>query len=487
MATVDQLDQAIVLGIVYDGPPEAGKTTSVRALARSFGREVYTPEEQDGRTVYFDWLEHTGGRFDGAPIRCQIVSVPGQERWLERRLHLLERADVVVFVGDTSVVGWPLTVARLRDLRARLDGREGPPVGVVFQANRRDAPDAIPIDVVREQAASERVALVESIALDGTGVREAFVFAVRLALDRVREEQRLGALPRQSVEGASDELLAQLLALEPGSTQAAETTPPSVEPPPDSRTRPASVRAPTTSPSRKLPSHDVPSGLIWPPVEGRILLREAMSAPVSSVRNAAGDHRVSLTSGHRAQSPCDASFHEVEDGRNTLISWARLHVSAQGLLSKGRCIVLAATGDGGFRLWQIVRAEPSLRERFVDGWDSMVPRHAARQLASVCHLLAEAQAFCARQGVRLHCTLDTIGVSDLGKPIYVGDFPFPGLGEREGQGVERVARELALLHGHRTADERAELSRELLSFQRHDVASAPGPRIGELVARMLAP
>ena len=75
MAVVDQQDGAIVLSIVYDGAPLAGKTSSVRALARSFGREVYTPEEQDGRTVYFDWLEHTGGRFDGAPIRCRIVSV----------------------------------------------------------------------------------------------------------------------------------------------------------------------------------------------------------------------------------------------------------------------------------------------------------------------------------------------------------------------------------------------------------------------------
>jgi signal recognition particle receptor subunit beta len=487
MAIVDEIDHAIVLGIVYDGPPEAGKTTSVRALARSFGREVYTPEEQDGRTVYFDWLEHTGGRFDGAPIRCQIVSVPGQERWLERRLHLLQRADVVVFVGDTSASGWTLTMERLHDLRERLDAREGPPVGVVFQANRRDDPDAVAMSIVRERVGSDRVAVIESIALDGTGIREAFVFAVRLALDRVREQQRLGTLPRQSIDGAGEQLLTQLLALDPRATEADRREAPALRATTTVDPKPVSAPAPPSERPQRLPSHEVPSGLIWPPVEGRILLRTAMTAAGASTLDRAGDQRAVLATGHRAQSPRLASFREVEEGRDRLIAWARLHVSAQGLLSKGRCIVLAPAGDGGFRIWQIVRAEPSLRELFVDGCEDMVPRHAARQLASACRLLTEAHAFCSFQGLRLECSLDTIGVSDVGRPIYVGDFPFPGPSERDNQGVELVARELAQLHGHRPADERAELCRELLSFQRHDQPPARGPRIGELVAQLLAP
>ncbi|HEY0993983.1 MAG TPA: GTPase domain-containing protein, partial [Kofleriaceae bacterium] len=185
-----------MISVVYDGPPQAGKTTSVRALARSFGREVYTPEERNGRTVHFDWMEHVGGRFDGSPIHCQVVSVPGQKRWTRRRAHFLDRADVVVFVGDTTAEGWPETVARLAALRADLDGRDGPPVGLVFQANKRDCADAVAFDEVKARAASARTAVVESSAADGTGVREAFVFAVRLALDRVREDHQRGRSTR---------------------------------------------------------------------------------------------------------------------------------------------------------------------------------------------------------------------------------------------------------------------------------------------------
>jgi hypothetical protein len=61
-------DPAVVVSVVYDGPPQAGKTTSVRALARSFGREIYTPEEQDGRTVHFDWLEGARGLQRGGVV-----------------------------------------------------------------------------------------------------------------------------------------------------------------------------------------------------------------------------------------------------------------------------------------------------------------------------------------------------------------------------------------------------------------------------------
>ena len=136
MAALDPRDQTVVISIVYDGPPEAGKTTSVRALARGFGREVYTPEERNGRTVYFDLLEHTGGLFDGSPIRCEIASIPGQRRWTRRRRHFLDRADTVVFVevktGPSAglsprerLVREAVEAGRVRFLEVRVDRFDG--------------------------------------------------------------------------------------------------------------------------------------------------------------------------------------------------------------------------------------------------------------------------------------------------------------------------------------------------------------------------
>src|SRR5262245_40285090 len=118
----------------------AGKTTSVTTLGRGLGSAVVSPAEVAGRTVYFDWLDYTGGLFDGRRIRCQIVSAPGQAALASRRRQLLESADVVVFVADSSPEGFEADRSYLGSLCSVLRQVGGVPVGVVVQANKRDLP-----------------------------------------------------------------------------------------------------------------------------------------------------------------------------------------------------------------------------------------------------------------------------------------------------------------------------------------------------------
>ena len=407
MAIVDPSDHAVAIQIVYDGPPEAGKTTSIRALARGFGREVYTPEEQDGRTVYFDWLEHVGGRFDGAPIHFLIVTVPGQEHWQHRRAHFLARADVVVFVGDTSARAWPLTLARLADLRARLDERTGTPVGVVFQANRRDAPDAVDRELIRTALDTDRIAVIESVAPDGTGVREAFVFAVRLALDRVRAEKKRGDLLIAAPIQAAEEL-ALLRALEP-------------ERAPDPGVPAQNEGTPGDSPLPAPPAADVPSGCVWPPIEGRIVLREAMQGDVG-LREQGGSYCAELAQGFLLASECSAVFESPDRARSELVAWARLHASIAPRLSRRRCIVLAEDGHGSYRLWQLIQRAPTLRA-WLESVPADEPRTLAHRLSQTCRLLVEANGSWRSDSVALPCTIDTLGVSVTDQPLFVATLP----------------------------------------------------------------
>ena len=101
MPTIDDSRGVLVVRIVYDGPAMSGKTTSLRALSQGFAASITSPEERDGRTLFFDWMDYVGGLFEGRPIRCQIVTVPGQTELAERRLRLLETADAVVVVADS--------------------------------------------------------------------------------------------------------------------------------------------------------------------------------------------------------------------------------------------------------------------------------------------------------------------------------------------------------------------------------------------------
>lgn len=434
MAAVDPQDRSIVIRVVYDGPPEAGKTTSVRALARSFGRSVYTPQEQDGRTVYFDWFEYVGGRFDGAPIRCHVTSVPGQSYWRRRRLKLVDGADVIVFVADTSAVGWDESLAKLRALLRRLQRREGPPVGVIVQANRRDVRGAVSLPVLRAAIAAENVAVVESIATDGTGVREAFVFAVRLALDRVREEQRLGILPQHDLESGPEHMLEMLRALD-GAPETSE---------PEATDTNAQLETSEHADAPGVPSHDLPSGFVWPPVEGRIVLREAATDGARARLDAVGDYEAALAGDWRAHSSATAVFTTLDEARARLIAWAREHASAQSLLSRQRCIALAETGDGRWRLWQVVHRQPSLREWLSANETSGDPQQVQRRVSATLRSIGQARATARAAALALPCTLDTIGVADGVGPRYVG-LVRDAAPDAHSDTDESIARDLAAL------------------------------------------
>lgn len=438
MAILDTDANEIVIRVVYDGPPMAGKTTSLRALAASLAQATVTPEEDEaGRTLWFDWMEYVGGRFEGCQIRCQIVSVPGQRELGARRRLLLETADVVVFVGDSSPRESNTTLEYLFELQ-RMLARHEPPIGVVFQANKRDVPHAIALDVLRAWLGDARwqVGIVESIASDGTGIREAFVYGVRLALDRVRELMNRRTMPQGKPQlSTPDELLQQLQ----GGPQNVRRPRIHVASAPDSlaaallREVLAFEDAPPTSwtpaGAPRPPDASVPSGAIWPPVEGRAILYDVGQLELASRQLPSGDWIAGLGTGWRIVSARQAVFASIDDGRTALVQWARLHAACTSIVSPRRCIVLAATGDGQWRLWQIVRAQESLRESVGKATRDPTPDLVAFRLCQTAQLLVDAQRRLAETPCELPCSLDTIGEVDA-SAVYIGLMPESAAPER---------------------------------------------------------
>lgn len=176
--------------IAFDGPPLAGKTATLRCLGTLLDVPVESMDEAYGRTLWFDWMRYLGGMYDGRPIDCEVVSVPGQHALERRRRRILEEADAVVFVVDASPGGHEASMLAWRRFVAWRVSRAHPP-GLVVQANKRDLDGAWDADDVRRALSlPDDVAVVESIATDSSGVRRAFVFAVREAI-RLTERRRI--------------------------------------------------------------------------------------------------------------------------------------------------------------------------------------------------------------------------------------------------------------------------------------------------------
>lgn len=219
--TTDNLE-AIDLRIVVHGASGAGKSTTARRLASRFDKPVTSVEDDEGRTQYFDWLEHVGGNVDGRPVRLQFVTVPGH--LTERSQHLVELADVVLFVVDTTAARLAESIAVWEGFRRWRAGRDKPPV--VVQLNKRDDPDAVPLEEVRSLLALDGAeTVVETSAIEGSGISIAFVSALRTGLDARGTDERTDEVI------SSEHLLDHLQRRETGPTESVRL-PRHVAPPP---------------------------------------------------------------------------------------------------------------------------------------------------------------------------------------------------------------------------------------------------------------
>jgi hypothetical protein len=125
-------------------------------------------------------------------MRTQLVAVPGHLPQL--RARLLAIADVVLFVADTSTTGMHASEVALARVRNLLAAHPGSRPGLVIQANKRDAIDALAIgEVTRRFAAGGDDIVIETTARTGDGVRQAYRCAVDLGLQHARatEARRL--------------------------------------------------------------------------------------------------------------------------------------------------------------------------------------------------------------------------------------------------------------------------------------------------------
>ena len=234
MPIFDPILRTLIARIVYDGPAFCGKTTNVKRICDAFPvqkrGEVYTPGSLKGRTMFFDWLELDVGRMGQMPLRCQILSVPGQRARSYRRRPLIHSADAVVFVGDSRPDQIDET-RRCFALMRRYLRERGEVVPFLVQANKQDAPDArSPEELAHILRLGPDVPMFPAVASDGVGVRETFNAAVRAAVSYAKQQVKavgVAAISGQAQD--ADVLFEKMLELEDTADDLAAEEEPSEE------------------------------------------------------------------------------------------------------------------------------------------------------------------------------------------------------------------------------------------------------------------
>lgn len=198
MASYDDVRGCYVVRVVYDGPGYAGKTTNLQRICdlvpATRRSEMYTPAALKGRTMFFDWLELDGPQQGRRALKFQLISVPGQIERNYRRRPLVEMADVVVFVCDSSPPQVKDTLRTFARLRSSMRRRKQP-VPLVVQANKQDVPVALsPREIRQRLGLDDETPVVSANAAAGDGVQETLRTAARLGVRAVGGDTRVPLL-----------------------------------------------------------------------------------------------------------------------------------------------------------------------------------------------------------------------------------------------------------------------------------------------------
>jgi len=182
----------ITCKIVYYGPGLCGKTTNLQYIyaktsPEARGNMIALATETD-RTLFFDFLPLGLGEIRGFKTRFHLYSVPGQVFYDASRKLILRGTDGVVFVADSLRDRLDANLESMENLRVNLaeHGYDLDTIPLVIQYNKRDLPNAMPVEELSRLLNPRKVPEFPAVAVKGEGVFETLKAIAKLVLQKVR-------------------------------------------------------------------------------------------------------------------------------------------------------------------------------------------------------------------------------------------------------------------------------------------------------------
>jgi signal recognition particle receptor subunit beta len=180
MPSYDERTRCLRCKVVFWGPAHGGKTTALRAIHGAIPADRRSPlaclDTDTRRTLFFDhttvYLRQVEG--GGPGVILDAYTVPGQVFYREARHRVLQQADGVAVVLDSSPDRQAANVESLASLREIL-GTWGVdldelPLAVLY--NKRDLADAVPVEEMRKRLNPGNRPDFAAVASRGEGVME---------------------------------------------------------------------------------------------------------------------------------------------------------------------------------------------------------------------------------------------------------------------------------------------------------------------------
>ncbi len=270
------------VNVVYDGAAGSGKTATLRRLSKLFDTvhrsDVVSTDESQSPTQFFDWMRVDLSAGDAGDVRVHFITVPGGESHELRRDALVELADAVVFLVESTVEGVLAARARYAKLMAKV-GPHAFDQRVIIQAHQQDRSSALEPEDVRRLLGGRPRVVATSLA-DPVGVLAAARAAIELALEH-------GPMREQTIDPG--ELMRLLVRMENDAPGAGRTLVPPGHDEAMPRPRPGAPRHRRSAPDLEPARPQYASGV-------RPLRRQPSVAPRADTR-----HKTSTTISKRIE------------------------------------------------------------------------------------------------------------------------------------------------------------------------------------------
>lgn len=188
---IDTKKKEINVKIVYYGPALSGKTTNLKViyakLNPKFRGDLVTVDTKGERTLYFDFLPIEITLPGGFKVKFHVYTVPGQVFYKASRKLVLKGADGIVFVADSSLERRESNIQIMQELIETLEeqGISINSIPLVIQYNKRDAPNAMSIDIMNADLNHLNSPYFEAIASQEKGVFETLDAIVKLVIKKL--------------------------------------------------------------------------------------------------------------------------------------------------------------------------------------------------------------------------------------------------------------------------------------------------------------
>lgn len=230
MALVNQAKREINAKIVFFGPAQAGKATSLKhvfnKLKPEFRGAMKVMNVQDARMLFFDFTPPGEGNVDGYKVRFHLYTVSGSNVDPAAWKMVLKGVDGVVFVADSAPQQQEQNRRSMDDLVAFLKsyGQSLVSVPTVMQLNKSDLPGAAAVADLDRSLNPSRLPSFRTSSQNGEGVLQALMSLVKTVLTGLKSSGAEGIAGSEGLRRVVEEPVAPPAA--PRQSQALATEPP---------------------------------------------------------------------------------------------------------------------------------------------------------------------------------------------------------------------------------------------------------------------